>query len=282
MGISDDWGTAITVQAMVFGNFSRESGAGVFFTHNPRWSGDMLTLWGDFTPWNQGEDVVSGLVRTYPISIKQAEIENRESDTSLETLFPEIYKTIRNWSKDLVYERQWSPQEMEFTFESPDTKDLYCLQTRDMVMRERKKAYSFDSAQEKPVKFLGHGIGVSGGAMTGRIVFSLEEIQHWRKTEPETSLIIVRGDTVPDDIKEINEADGLLTARGGSTSHAAIVAHRLGKTCVVGCANLVCWERQRACSLNQKSLKSGDWVSIDGLEGSVYSGQMKIKMMEKG
>jgi pyruvate,orthophosphate dikinase len=281
MGISDDWGTAITVQSMVFGNFSRESGAGVFFTHNPRWSGDMLTLWGDFTPWNQGEDVVSGLVSTFPISIKQAEIENRQSGTTLETLFPDIYKTIRKWAKDLVYERQWSPQEIEFTFESPDTKDLYCLQTRDMVMRERKKVYSFDTAQEKPVKFLGHGIGVSGGAMTGRVVFSLEEIQHWRKTEPETSLIIVRGDTVPDDIMEINEADGLLTARGGSTSHAAIVAHRLGKTCVVGCANLVCMERQRTCSLNQEFLKSGDWVSIDGLEGSVYAGQMKINEMEK-
>ena len=97
--------------------------------------------------------------------------------------------------------------------------------------------------------------------------------------EPETSLIIIRGDTVPDDIMEIHEADGLLTARGGSTSHAAIVAHRLGKTCVVGCANLVCMERQKSCSLNQEFLKSGDWVSIDGLEGSVYSGKMKIREM---
>ena len=95
-----------------------------------------------------------------------------------------------------------------------------------IVSRPGKRVYSFDTAQEKHDKFLGHGIGVSGGAMTGRIVFTLEEIQHWRKTEPKTSLIIVRGDTVPDDIREIHEADGLLTARGGSTSHAAIVAHR--------------------------------------------------------
>ena len=169
---------------------------------------------------------------------------------------------------------------MEFTFESPDAKDLYCLQTRDMVIRERKKVYSFDMAQEKQIKFLGHGIGVSGGAMIGRIVFTLKEIRHWRREEPETPLIIVRGDTVPDDIKEIHEADGLLTARGGSTSHAAIVAHRLGKTCVVGCANLVCMERQRMCSFNQEFLKSGDWVSIDGREGSVYSGKMKIQKIE--
>jgi pyruvate,orthophosphate dikinase len=98
--------------------------------------------------------------------------------------------------------------------------------------------------------------------------------------EPETPLIIVRGDTVPDDIREIHEADGLLTARGGSTSHAAIIAHRLGKTCVVGCANLVCMERQRICSFNQEFLKSGDWVSVDGREGSVYSGKMMIEKIE--
>ena len=281
MGISDDWGTAVTVQAMVFGNFSLESGAGVFFTHNPRWSGDMITLWGDFTPGNQGEDVVSGLVKTHAISKRQAEIENRQSEMILETRFPDVYQAMRNWAKDLVYERKWSPQEIEFTFEGPGMKDLFCLQTRDMVIRERKKVYSFDTVQKKPVKFLGHGIGVSGGAMTGRVVFSLEEIKNWRKREPGTSLIIVRSDTVPDDIKEIYEADGLLTARGGSTSHAAIVAHRLGKTCVVGCTDLVCMEKQSACSLNRKNLKSGDWVSIDGLEGSVYSGQMKIGEMER-
>jgi pyruvate,orthophosphate dikinase len=281
MHISDDWGTAVTVQAMVFGNFSRESGAGVFFTHNPRWSGDMIMPWGDYTPGNQGEDVVSGLVRTYPVSRKQAEIENREAKNSLEERFPGIYAVLRQWAKHLVYDRKWSPQEMEFTFEDPDKGNLYCLQTRDMVMRERKKVYSFDSVQDTPVNFLGHGIGVSGGAMAGRVVFSLEEIGHWRKAEPDTALIIVRGDTVPDDIMEINEADGLLTARGGSTSHAAIVAHRLGKTCVVGCADLICMERDRSCSLSQKTLKSGDWVSIDGLEGSVYLGRLKIREMER-
>ncbi len=280
MGISDDWGTAATVRTMVFGNYSRNSGAGVFFTHNPRWTGDMLVLWGDFTPGNQGEDVVSGLVRTLPVSKKQAEIENRQGDTALETLFPEIYHTLREWAKNLIYERRWSPQEIEFTFESPHRKDLYFLQTRDMVLRERIKVYSFDLAPDVPFKRLGHGIGVSGGAMSGRVVFSLEEIQYWRKAEPETPLIIVRNDTVPDDIKEIYEADGLLTGRGGSTSHAAIVAQRLGKTCVVGCANLVCMEREKRCSLDQKILRSGDWLSMDGREGSLYLGQMKIREME--
>jgi len=281
MGISDDWGTAVTVQAMVFGNKSARSGSGVFFTHNPRWAGDMLVLWGDYTLGNQGEDVVSGLVKTRPISVKQAEAENRDPDGSLERGFPEIYTTLRQWAKELIYERRWSPQEMEFTFEGPSAADLYFLQTRDMIMRERRKAYSFDLMQQDKVEFLGHGIGVSGGAMTGRAVFSLEEIRYWREKEPNTSLILVRGDTVPDDIKEIYEADGLLTARGGSTSHAAIVAHRLGKTCVVGCANLVCMEKEKSCSLNGRKVDSGDWLSIDGNEGSVYLGIMKIKEMER-
>ena len=170
---------------------------------------------------------------------------------------------------------------MEFTFEGSEPGSLYFLQTREMAMRERKEAYSFDFADEAPPKTLGHGIGVSGGAMAGRVVFNLEEIHRWRKKEPETPLIIVRNDTVPDDIREINQADGLLTARGGSTSHAAIVAHRLGKTCVVGCSGLHCMEKESTCSLNHKALKGGDWISIDGDEGSVYIGRLKIREVER-
>ena len=189
---------------------------------------------------------------------------------------------MRDWAKELIYERKWSPQEIEFTFEGAQAGDLYFLQTREMAIRERKMVYSFDLTSKADVEFLGHGIGVSGGAMTGRVVFSLEEIEYWRRREPATSLIIVRSDTVPDDIKEIYEADGVLTARGGSTSHAAIVAHRLNKTCVVGCPNLICTEKESTCSFDQKLLNSGNWISIDGLEGAVYSGKMKIKEMESG
>lgn len=282
MGISNDWGTAVTVQDMVFGNFSRESGAGVYFTHNPRWSGDMILLWGDFTPGNQGEDVVSGLVTTHPISKKQAEIENREADATLEVLFPEIYDAIWMRANDLIYGQKWSPQEIEFTFEGPREGDLYFLQTRDMAMRERKKVDSLDPASRSDVRFLGHGIGVSGGAITGRAVFSLEELGEWRQKEPHTALIMVRSDTVPDDIREIYEADGLLTARGGSTSHAAIVAHRLNKTCVVGFPGLICMEQERTCSFDGRRISSGDWISMDGLEGSVYAGRMNIKRMDRG
>lgn len=281
MGISDDWGTAVTVQTMAFGNLSQKSGAGVVFTHSPRWSGDMINLWGDFTLGNQGEDVVSGLVETLPITSEQAKAENREDDITLETHFPEIFHTIRDLAKDLIYNKKWSPQEIEFTFETSQQKDLYFLQTRDMAMRERKKVLSFVTTPETELRLLGHGIGVSGGAMTGRAVFNLDEIREWREAEPETSLILMRGDTVPDDIKEIYEADGLLTARGGSTSHAAIVAHRLGKTCVVGCASLICMEKESRCSLDNVYLKAGDWVSIDGLEGSIYSGEMEIEELAR-
>ena len=275
MGISDDWGTAVTVQKMVFGNRRATSGTGVFFTHSPRWSGDILKLWGDFTVGNQGEDVVSGLVTTLPISLFQQEREMRDTDITLETHYPQIYNQLKEWANTLIYQHGWSPQEMEFTFESPEIKDLYLLQSRDMAIRERKKVYTFDPEGIDPESQLGHGIGVAGGAMAGRLVFSLEEIDHWRAAEPGTHLILVRGDTVPDDIREINAADGLLTARGGVTSHAAVVAHRLEKTCVVGCANLVCDEVGRRCRFGRVKLGSGDFISIDGQAGAVYQGRIQ-------
>ncbi len=277
MGISDDWGTAIAVQAMVFGNRSPESGTGVIFTHNPRWAGDVLKLWGDFTTANQGEDVVSGLVRTMPVSIFQQEIEMRDTDITLETHFPAIYRELRRWAQVLIEEQGWSPQEIEFTFEGPAAEDLYMLQTRDMAIRESPRVLRFAFEAPPQELLLGHGIGVSGGALSGRLVFSLEEIEFWRAREPATKLILARTDTVPDDIREIHAADGLLTARGGLTSHAAIVAHRLGKTCVVGCEELTCEEREKRCRFPSAVLGSGDPLSIDGQEGSVYRGFLAVK-----
>jgi len=277
MGISDDWGTAIAIQSMVYGNLSSEAGTGVIFTHNPRWSGDVLKLWGDFTTANQGEDVVSGLVRTMPISLFQQEIEMRETDVTLETHFPEIYRELKRWAHALIDDHGWSPQEIEFTFEGPSAADLYMLQTRDMAIRESPKVLAFDFEAPLHDRLLGHGIGVSGGAMSGRLVFSLEEIEAWRVREPATRLILARTDTVPDDIREINAADGLLTERGGLTSHAAVVAHRLGKTCVVACANLVCNEREKTCTFPSAVMGPGNPISIDGHEGSVYRGIIRVK-----
>jgi pyruvate,orthophosphate dikinase len=276
MGISDDWGTAVTVQTMVYGNLTENSGTGVLFTHNPRWPGETLKLWGDFTCGNQGEDVVSGLVITLPISIYQQEIETRQTDVTMETHFPEIYSALKQWAQYLIYEEGWTPQEMEFTFESPSVSDLYLLQCRDMAMRERKQYRRFDPLNITSDKYLGHGIGIGGGALSGRVVFSLEEIDLWRAREPDTRLILARSDTVPDDIREIHAADGLLTARGGVTSHASVVAHRLGKTCVVGCGDLECDERKKECTFKDRRIRSGDFISIDGQEGSIYSGKLTL------
>jgi pyruvate,orthophosphate dikinase len=277
MGISDDWGTAVTVQAMVYGNLSDQAGTGVIFTHNPRWSGDSLSLWGDFTTENQGEDVVSGLVHTLPISIKQQEIEMRDTDITLETHFPDIYRKMQDMAQALTIEKGWGPQEIEFTFEGPTAEHLYLLQTRNMAIREHQQVMTFDPDEKAQRNYLGHGIGVSGGAMSGRLVFTVEDVAHWREKEPQTTLILVRGDTVPDDIKEIYAADGLLTARGGVTSHASVVAHRLGKTCVVGCDNMLCDETRRTVQFGQLKLRAGDRISIDGREGSVYQGDIKVQ-----
>ena len=167
---------------------------------------------------------------------------------------------------------------MEFTFESDSADDLYLLQTRDMSIRERKTVLAFDVVDDAADRHLvGHGVGVAGGAMAGRAVFTLKEIDRWREEEPQTHLILIRGDTVPDDIKEIYASDGVLTARGGLTSHASVVAHRLGKTCVVGCAALECNEKEKTARFNQVLIRSGEHISIDGRQGSVYQGMMKIR-----
>ena len=277
MGISEDWGTAVTIQEMVYGNISSNSGSGVIFTHNPRWAGDTISLWGDFSLENQGEDVVSGLVTTLPISLRQQEIEMRNTDITLESHFPEIYKAMKEWAIMLIYKEGWGPQEMEFTFESPSRDKLYLLQTRDMAIRERSHVLAFDYNDKKEACYLGNGIGVSGGAMSGRAVYSIEEMDYFRSQDSSIPLILLRRDTVPDDIREIHASNGLLTAKGGVTSHAAVVAHRLGKTCVVGCGNLVCDETTRKSYFGKTIIHSGDYISIDGREGSVYQGILKIK-----
>jgi pyruvate,orthophosphate dikinase len=216
-------------------------------------------------------------VHTLPISIKQQEIEMRDTDITLETHFPEIYRKLQEMAQALTIEKGWGPQEIEFTFEGPTAEHLYLLQTRDMAIREHQQVLTFDPDERVERNYLGHGIGVSGGAMSGRLVFTVEDVSHWREKEPQTALILVRGDTVPDDIKEINAADGLLTARGGVTSHASVVAHRLGKTCVVGCDNMLCDETRRTVQFGQLKLRAGDHISIDGREGSVYQGDMKVR-----
>lgn len=275
MGIADSWGTAVIVQAMVFGNLSLSSGSGVVFTAHPYHKIRRVALWGDFTPGNQGEDIVGGLVSTYPISKEQQESEGTEGN--LEEDFPEVYKRLFEIAKSLVYEKKWNPQEVEFTYENPKETGFYILQTRDMVSTKREKFEVFFPSAFLQENFIGKGIGVSGGALSGRVVFTLQDIQRLRQEEPGTPLILVRSDTVPEDIHEISLTDGLLTAKGGQTSHAAIVAFELDKTAVVGCRNLVVLENEGRFLIKGTEVKRGAYLSLDGRKGLVYLGQHEIK-----
>jgi pyruvate,orthophosphate dikinase len=267
---------------MVFGNLHERAGSGVVFTHNPHAPLDKVSLWGDYTAGNQGEDVVSGLVRTHAISREQKFMEGRDQDEAMEDVFPEIFAALRDIAKALVYQEGWGPQEIEFTFEGKTADKLFLLQSRDMVVSHGKSHPIFVPSAGLKASVLTKGIGVSGGALCGRAVFTLEEISRFRRLEPETSLILIRFDTVPDDIREISAADGLLTARGGATSHASIVAHQLAKTCVVGCSNLMVDEKAGMGTANGHTIKSGDFLSIDGRNGFVYIGEHKTTIQSGG
>lgn len=280
MGISENWGTAVIIQAMVYGNLDSHAGSGVVFTRNPQESGDRVMLWGDFELANQGDDIVSGLVKTLPISNEQKHIDGRTSDISLEDSFPEIYNELLNNAKALIYRERWGSQEIEFTFEGEDKKNLYILQARDMTVTVEENIMVFIPSKDFSSCYLSSGIGVGGGALSGRVVFDLDEIKEFREKDPSSHLILVRSDTVPEDIRHISAADGLLTARGGSTSHAAIIANRMRKTCVVGCNNLVVWEHKKRCRLKKRIIESGDFLSIDGRNGSVYLGKHPVKEMK--
>jgi len=277
LGISDSWGTAVIVQCMAYGNLDTDAGTGVLFTRNPREAGDRVMLWGDFAMSAQGEDIVSGLVQTLPLSKEQRLLEERTLDVSLEETFPEIHGALLAIAKDLIYEKRWGAQEIEFTFEGREAGSLSVLQTRDMAVTRKESLLAFHPSPELTACLLSSGIGAGGGVLSGRAVFELDDIAALREQEPETPLILIRSDTVPDDIRHISAADGLLTARGGATSHAAIVANRLGKTCVVGCSKLIVWEHEKKCRLNDRQISLGDFLSIDGRSGSIYFGRHEIR-----
>ncbi len=284
MDLSDAWGTAVIVQAMVFGNKSSSTGSGVLFTSHPYRKVQRVALWGDYAYGDQGEDIVSGLVTSYPISVEQAELDGRNIDKSLEIRFPKIYEKLLSIARELVYQKRWNPQEMEFTFEGPEPEHLYLLQTRDMITIKKKEQFDvFIETDALKRSFLGKGIGVSGSAISGLAVFSEENIRAMRekftKNEiQQAPLILILQDSVPEDIKVIDMADGLLTSRGGQTSHASVVAVRLEKTCVVGCRQLKVYESRQYCDIEEgKRIVFGDPVSIDGRNGRVFEGDHAIE-----
>jgi pyruvate, orthophosphate dikinase len=280
MGISKDWGTAVTIQAMVFGNLDTQSGAGVMFTHDPWRAEDQVDPVGDFTLGNQGEDIVGGLVERLPLSEKQRLGEGERKDYSLQKLFPKVYGRLVEIAKILVEKDNWAPQEIEFTFQGDCEDGLYVLQSRNMTARSKRHYPVFKPSDVLTGAYLGSGIGVSGGAMNGVVAFDLESIQRLREDRVAHPIILIRADTVPDDIREISITDGILTGKGGATSHAAIVAHRLEKICVVGFDKMRVWQRDRKCTIEERVIRTGDEIGIDGRSGAVYVGHHEIEEID--
>ncbi len=273
MKIAEEWGTAVIIQQMVFGNLDSESGTGVVFTRNPRKPASAFTLFGDFTICAQGEDVVSGLVETSPVSEDQRLGESLRAETSMEREFPRIYQHLARLAEELILKRGFQHQEIEFTFENKNPNSLYILQARDIVPPEDKKTEVFLPTPQLQSSQVGTGIGAGGGALSGIAVHRHQEIEEFRRKAPGSPLILLRPDTVPDDIEMILKVDGVLTARGGSTSHAAVTAYRLGKTCVVGCRELQVKEKQGRSTIQDLVIESGDWIAIDGHNGSIHKGR---------
>jgi pyruvate,orthophosphate dikinase len=179
-------------------------------------------------------------------------------------------------STELIEEYGYSPQEIEFTFESENPDDLYILQTRDLDMAASQPVEIFSIPIEQ-MKLAGRGLGIGGSAMNGRVAFDLKDIARLRKKYPDDMVILVRPDTVPDDISMIFETDGLLTGKGGATSHAAVTAVRLGITSVVNCTSLEVYEEKKICQLNNFTFQAGDEIAIDGNLGNVYKGHYPIE-----
>lgn len=278
--IPDDLGTAVNVQAMVFGNMGETSGTGVGFTRNPA-TGEK-EFYGEFLMNAQGEDVVAG-VRT-PVPIQE-----------LGKIMPDVYNQLREITTRL--EKHYRDvQDFEFTIQEGK---LYMLQTRN-GKRTGKAAVKIavDLAREglltpqeallrvdpeqlnqllhpvldesKPLKVIARGLPASPGAGVGRVVFTADDAVAKGKTQP---VILVRAETVPDDIHGMEVAAGILTSRGGMTSHAAVVTRGMGKCCVVGCAEAEVDEKKRLLKIGTHALKEGDWISLDGSTGRVILGK---------
>lgn len=277
--IADEWGTAVIVQKMVLGNLHRTSGTGVMFTHAPDLELSGIQLYGDFTLCSQGEDIVAGLVNPWPVTERQRKKMFGDKGVSLQKMFPGIYEKLMKIATDLTETHGFSHQEIEFTFESENPDDLYILQTRDQDIRKPDLSFVFD-CKPSELDLLGRGIGLGKGVLNGVLAFDMKDLETYANGGD--FRILVRPDTVPDDIGMIFECDGLITARGGATSHAAVTAVRLDKTCVVNCTELHVNEREKTCTINGRKLVPGDKIAIDGNLGNIYAGNYPVKLAEIG
>jgi pyruvate,orthophosphate dikinase len=288
--IPDDLGTAVNVQLMVFGNSGDKSGTGVGFTRNPA-TGERA-LYGEYLLNAQGEDVVAGVRTPSPIR-------------KLEEEMPEVYNQLSTITTNL--ERHYGDvQDFEFTIQ--DAK-LYMLQTRngkrtgqaavrvavDLVeegLTTKEKALLqvepealnqllhpvFDAGEKKKHPVLAKGLAASPGAAAGQAVFTAEEAVQWKKEG--RKVVLIRAETSPDDIHGMSAAQGILTATGGMTSHAAVVGRQMGKPAVVGCGALRIDEEGKKFAVGEETFAEGAWISIDGTSGEVMAGEIKTRPSE--
>ena len=278
------WGTAVNVQSMAFGNMGDDCGTGVAFTRNPA-TGEKK-LFGEFLTNAQGEDVVAGVRTPMPIS------EMAEKFPAAFAQFTDVCRILENHYHDM--------QDMEFTVENGK---LYMLQTRngkrtapaalkiacDLVdegMIDEKQAVAmieprtldtllhpqFDAAALKNAQPVGRALAASPGAACGRIVFTAEDAKAWAAGGEK--VVLVRLETSPEDIEGMMAAQGILTVRGGMTSHAAVVARGMGRCCVSGCTEIAMDEENKEFTLAGKTYHEGDWLSLDGSTGYIYDGQI--------
>jgi len=302
--IPPQWGTAVNVQAMVFGNMGEDSGTGVAFTRDPATGANLF--YGEYLMNAQGEDVVAGIRTPQPLS----KIQKGDRDIiSLEEEMPEIYQQLLEIREKL--EKHFRDmQDIEFTIQKGK---LWLLQTRtgkrtgfasfriavDMVrsnLISKEEAILrvepdqlnqllrpiFDLEEKKEAitkgRLLAIGLNAGPGAATGKVVFNAQEAEEWAAKGE--NVILVRIETSPEDIRGMNAAQGILTARGGMTSHAALVARQMGKVCVAGCGDLNIDYKKRAMEVKGKIIKQGDFISLDGTTGEVIEGEIKTKPSE--
>ncbi len=299
-GIPDDWGTAVNVQAMVFGNMGSDSATGVGFTRNP--GNGENKFYGEYLFNAQGEDVVAGIRTPAPIN-EYSKSEHNKNLKTLERTMPKIYKELFTYQKRL--EKHYTDmQDIEFTIENAR---LFMLQTRvgkrngpaavkmamdmlkeklitkeDAVLRVSPHQLDellhpmVDPKAEMEQKPIAQGLPAGPGGASGQIVFSSNEAVEW--TKQGKKVILVREETNPEDVEGMRAAQAILTARGGMTSHAALVARGWGKCCIVGCGVLQINYEQKTLNVAGEDFKQGDWITLNGTMGNVYKG--KLPMME--
>jgi len=272
--IADEWGTAVIVQKMVLGNISLDSGTGVLFTHASFSQQPGICLNGDFTLCSQGEDVVAGLVHPLPISEAQRLMNPSAAEISLEKDFPAIYNRLLRYVTHLISDKNYPHQEMEFTFEGSNEDQLFILQTRNQVINKSPDYQVLEDTESKD-SLVGTGIGIGKGAIAGIVVICREDIA--RFAGQGQSLILVRPDTVPDDMDMLFDCQALLTSRGGVTSHAAVTATRLGLIGIVNCRDLHVNDRSRSCRIGDFTLIPGDPITLDATSGAIYRGHQALQ-----